>query len=315
MFDQLGLIGCGLIGGSFSLALKRAGLVRRVVGYSKSPATTALARHLGVVDVEATSALDAATGADLVLVAVPVAASEATFEAIRDGVSPDALVMDVGSTKANVIDAARRGLADRFENFVPAHPIAGKEVAGVEHAEASLFDGKRVVLTPVEATRRAGVQRAAQVWAGVGATVVEMRPESHDAAFAAVSHLPHLIAFAFVNALAAQPEGATFMQLGGPGFRDFSRIAASDPSVWRDILLGNREQVLAQSRAFRETLLALERQIDSGDAAAIEQGIAAARATRGPWRPDAAFGARDSVDVRTLSTAFPASTGPDRSHG
>lgn len=299
MFEQLGLIGCGLIGGSFALALKRAGLVKRVVGYSKSPSTTELAKRLGVIDVEAPSALLAVSGADLVLVAVPVAASEATFKAIRHGLAPGALVMDVGSTKGDVIEAARLGLQTEFVKFVPAHPIAGKEVAGVEHAEASLFDGKLVVLTPVKATRRANVHRASQVWSAIGANVAQMTPQSHDAAFAAVSHLPHLIAFAYINALAAQPEGAMFMQLAGPGFRDFSRIAASDPAVWRDILLGNREEVLLQSRAFREMLVTLETQIAAGDASALDQAIAAARATRAPWRIDAAA----AVVSPTLSSA------------
>jgi prephenate dehydrogenase len=299
MFEQLGLIGCGLIGGSFALALKRAGLVKRVVGYSKSPSTTELARRLGVIDVEAPSALLAVSGADLVLVAVPVAASEATFKAIRHGLSPDVLVMDVGSTKGDVVDAARRGLQARFSDFVPAHPIAGKEVAGVEHADASLFDRKLVVLTPVEATRVANVRRAAQVWSGIGADVVQMTSQSHDAAFAAVSHLPHLIAFAYINAIAAQPDGAMFLQLAGPGFRDFSRIAASDPSVWRDILMSNREQVLMQSRAFRESLLKLERQITDGDMSALEQAISDARATRAPWRIDA--GERPSPPLSDVS--------------
>jgi prephenate dehydrogenase len=154
MFEQLGLIGCGLMGGSFALALKRAKLVKRVVGYSKSPSTTERARQLGVIDVAAPSALLAVSGADLVLVAVPVSASEATFKAIRHGVSPDTLVMDVGSTKGDVIEAARRGLQNQFATFVPAHPIAGKEVAGVEHAEASLFDGRQVILTPTKTTLR-----------------------------------------------------------------------------------------------------------------------------------------------------------------
>ncbi|MGI4778663.1 MAG: prephenate dehydrogenase [Janthinobacterium lividum] len=315
MFEQLGLIGCGLIGGSFALALKRAGLVRRVVGYSKSPSTTESARRLGVVDVEASSALLAVSGADLVLIAVPVAASEATFRAIRDGLSPGALVMDVGSTKGDVVEAARRGLQDRFANFVPAHPIAGKEVAGIEHAEASLFDGKRVVLTPVDETNQADTRRAAQVWSAIGAQVVRMTPPSHDAAFAAVSHLPHLLAFAFVNSLAAQPDGAMFMQLAGPGFRDFSRIAASDPSVWRDILMSNRDQVLLQSRAFRETLLDLERQIETGDGAALQHCIAAARATRGPWRPDIALAAPGAVSGPPSSTALAQSNGSDGSEG
>lgn len=285
MFEQLGLIGCGLIGGSFALALKRAKLVKRVVGYSKSPSTTERARQLGVIDVAAPSALLAVSGADLVLIAVPVAASEATFKAIRHGLAPDTLVMDVGSTKTDVVEAARRGLADQLGGFVPAHPIAGKEMAGVGHAEAVLFDGRQVVLTPIKATLRSHVQRATQVWTGIGARVLTMTPEEHDGAFAAVSHLPHLLAFAFTNAIAAQPQGARFLGLAGSGFRDFSRIAASDPAVWRDILLANREQLLLQSQAFRGALMELEALVAAGDAAALEAAIAAASRTRSQWQP------------------------------
>jgi prephenate dehydrogenase len=284
MFEQLGLIGCGLMGGSFALALKRAKLVKRVVGYSKSPSTTERARQLGVIDVAAPSALLAVSGADLVLVAVPVAASEATFKAIRHGVSSDTLVMDVGSTKGDVIEAARRGLQTQFASFVPAHPITGKEVAGVEHAEATLFDGRQVILTPTKATLRSNVQRATQLWTAIGAQVLNMTPQEHDSAFAAVSHLPHLLAFAFINGIAEQPDGARMLERAGPGFRDFSRIAASDPAVWRDILLANREQVLLQSQAFRKTLMQLEALLAAGDAQALEEAIEAARRTRSQWR-------------------------------
>jgi len=286
MFEQLGLIGCGLMGGSFALALKRAKLVKRVVGYSKSPSTTERARQLGVIDVAAPSALLAVSGADIVLLAVPVAASEATFKAIRHGISNDTLVMDVGSTKGDVIEAARNGLQKQFASFVPAHPIAGKEVSGIEHAEASLFTGRQVVLTPVKATLRSNVQRASQVWSGIGAHVVTMTHEEHDAAFAAVSHLPHLLAFAYTNAIAGQPQGDRFLSLAGPGFRDFSRIAASDPVMWRDVLLANREQVLQQSQAFRKALLDLEALMIAGDLQALEHSIAAASKARAAWKPN-----------------------------
>ncbi len=285
MFEQLGLIGCGLMGGSFALACKRAGLVRRVVGYSKSPTTTERARQLGVIDVTAPSVLLAVSGADLVLIAEPVAASEATFKAMRHGLAPDALVMDVGSTKCDVVAAARRGLAEQLGCFVPAHPIAGKEMAGVEHAEPDLFNDRQVVLTPIKKTLRSNVQRASQLWSGIGARVRTMTPEEHDSALAAVSHLPHLLAFAFTNAIAAQPQGARFLGLAGSGFRDFSRIAASDPAVWRDILLANREQLLLQSHAFRQTLTQLEALLSAGDAAALEAAIATASQTRSQWKP------------------------------
>ena len=288
MFEQLGLIGCGLMGGSFALALKRAKLVKRVVGYSKSPSTTERARQLGVIDVAAPSALLAMSGADLVLIAVPVGASEQTFKAIRHGITDQMLVMDVGSTKGDVIEAARRGLQDQIGAFVPAHPIAGKEVAGVEHADAGLYTGRQVVLTPIKATLRSNVQRATQVWTGIGAKVVTMTPEAHDSAFAAVSHLPHLLAFAFTNAIAANPQGGRFLELAGPGFRDFTRIAAADPTMWRDVLLANRDQVLLQSRAFRDALAELEALMSAGNAQALEDAIAAASRVRAQWQPGAA---------------------------
>lgn len=284
MFEQLGLIGCGLMGGSFALALKRAGLVKRVVGYSKSPSTTERARQLGVIDVEAPSALLAVSGADIVLLAVPVAATESTFKAIRHLVRNDVLIMDVGSTKREVIDAARRVLRDQVGVFVPAHPIAGKELAGVEHADAELYSGRQVILTPIERTLPTHVDKAEQVWRALGCQVKRMTPEGHDAAYAAISHLPHLLAFALMSSIKNQPEGADFLSLAGPGFRDFTRIAASDAAVWRDILLSNREELIAQSRHFLRALQQFEATIKNGDADALEQLIDIASEARAGWR-------------------------------
>ncbi len=284
MFEQLGIIGCGLMGGSFALALKRAGLVKRVIGYSKSPTTTARAFQMGVIDVEAASALEAVAGSDLVLIAVPVAATEATFKTIQHLVTPEMLVMDVGSTKRDVIDAARRTLREQVGSFVPAHPIAGKEVSGVEHADADLYQGRQLILTPIERTLPRQLQLAADVWTALGSRVITMSPESHDAAFAAVSHLPHLISFAFMNAIAGQPQGKDFLSLAGPGFRDFSRIAASDAKVWRDIMMSNREELLAQTKIFQRNLQALELMIASGNSEALEGLIDQASLARSHWR-------------------------------
>ena len=289
MFEQLGLIGCGLMGGSFALALKRAGLVKRVVGYSKSPSTTERARALGVIDVEAPSALLAVSGADIVLIAVPVAATEATFKAIKHLVTTDMLVMDVGSTKRDVIDAGRRALREQVGSFVPAHPITGKEVSGVEHADADLYQGRQVILTPIERTLTTQLQKAVDVWTALGCRVLQMSPEQHDTAFAAVSHLPHLIAFALMNAIAGQPQGKDYLSLAGPGFRDFTRIAASDPAVWRDILVANREELLAQSKIFQRSLQALELIIASGNADALEGLIEQASLTRSNWSMTSKF--------------------------
>jgi prephenate dehydrogenase len=283
MFEQLGLIGCGLMGGSFALALKKAGLVKRVVGYSKSPSTTERARLMGVIDIEAPSALLAVSGADIVLVAVPVSATEATFKAIKHLVTPDMLVMDVGSTKRDVIDAGRRALREHVGSFVPTHPIAGKESGGVEHADADLYTGRQVILTPIERTQTVQLQKAVDVWTALGCRVLKMSPEQHDAAFAAVSHLPHLIAFALMNAITGQPQGKDYLTLAGPGFRDFTRIAAGDPKVWRDIMVANREELLEQSKIFQRSLHALELVISSGNSDALEGLIEQASLARANW--------------------------------
>ncbi len=284
MFQQLGVIGCGLMGGSFALALKRAGLVKRVVGYSKSPSTTERAKRMGVIDVAAESALLAVSGSDIVLIAVPVAATETTFKAIRHLVEPGVLVMDVGSTKRDVVDAARRVLRERIGSFVPAHPIAGKEVSGIQHADAALYNGRQVILTPLAQTAPELVQKATDVWSSIGAQVLKMTPENHDAAFAAVSHLPHLLAFAYFSSVVNQPAGRDFLSLAGPGFRDFTRIAASSPETWRDILVANREEVLKQSQRFRQALDALEHVMREGNADALEGLIRGPSEGRATWQ-------------------------------
>jgi prephenate dehydrogenase len=284
MFEQLGLIGCGLMGGSFALALKRAGLVRRVVGYSKSPSTTERARQLGVIDIEAPSALLAVSGADLVLLAVPVAATEATLKAIRHLVNPDMLIMDVGSSKRDVVDAARRVLKHDVGVFVPCHPITGREVSGVENADADLYHGRQVILTPIERTLTTKLDKARALWQALGCEVLEMSPESHDAAFAAVSHLPHLVAFALMNSIADQPEGQDYLSMAGPGFRDFSRIAASDPQMWRDVLIANREELGRQTALFQQALAELQKLIASGQADDLERLINRASHARANWR-------------------------------
>jgi len=284
MFEQLGLVGCGLMGGSFALALKRAGLVKRVVGFSPSESTRSRALSMGVVDAVATTAADAARGSDLVLVAVPVAATESTLASIAAALSDHALVMDVGSTKCDVVAAAESALGEAIGCFVPAHPIAGKEVAGVAHADPALYTGCQVILTPSPSTGAAQLAQADALWRALGCRVRHMPAPDHDAAFAAVSHLPHVLAFAMMNAIGAQPQAKDLLSLAGPGFRDFTRIAASDPAVWRDILLANSTQLLAQIQWFRSSLDALDYAIHRGDAPAIEALIAQASDARAAWR-------------------------------
>lgn len=284
MFKQLGLIGCGLMGGSFALAMKQAGLVERVIGYSKSPSTTEKAKQLGVIDQVAESALLAVSGADVVLLAVPVAATEPTFKAIRHLVSPGTLFMDVGSTKRDVVDAARRALKDRIGAFVPAHPIAGKELSGVQHADAQLYREQQVILTPLPQTRPELVEKARALWGALGARVRVMTPEAHDAAFAAVSHFPHLLAFAYFTGILQQEQAEEFLRLAGPGFRDFTRIAASDPAMWRDVLIANREEILKQSEFFRGALGVLEQTLKDCEGDALEALVRGVSEARSHWR-------------------------------
>ena len=284
MFEQLGLIGCGLMGGSFALAMKKAGLVKRVVGYSKSPTTTERARQMGVIDVEAPSALMAVSGADIVLLAVPVSATEASFKAIKHLITPSMLIMDVGSTKRDVVDASRRVLKEHAGVFVATHPITGKEVSGVEHADADLYHGKQVIITPTERTQVVQLQKATDLWTALGCQVLKMSPESHDAAYAAVSHLPHLIAFALMNAINEQPNGRDYLSLAGPGFRDFTRIAASDAHMWRDVFMANRQELLLQSKLFQKAMMELEQMITRDETDALESKIDKASLTRAQWR-------------------------------
>ena len=291
-FERLALIGCGLMGGSFALAARQAGLVRSIVGFSASEKTRQRARELRVIDQACASVAEAVHGADLVLLAVPVGAMRESFAAMVPALSAQTLLMDVGSTKCDVIAAAVATLGDKLGCFVPAHPIAGKEVAGIEHADAKLYQDRRTILTPLSSNSIRQTKLAHDVWSALGSQVSTLTPEAHDATFAAVSHLPHLLAFAAINALTAQPEGADFLDMAGPGFRDFSRIAASDPAVWRDILSANRTEVLAQLAHFRASLAQFEAAMQQGDTTGLQQLIQQASSVRSGWALQAENGCR-----------------------
>jgi prephenate dehydrogenase len=241
---------------------------------------------MGVIDASAPSAADAASGSDLVLLAMPVAAIEATLRDIQPSIHPGMLVMDVGSTKRDVVAACESALRDQQGCFVPAHPMAGREVSGVAHADATLYQDRLVILTPIRYTQPEPLARAVDVWRAIGCRVMQMSPAQHDAALAAVSHLPHLLAFAFINSVTAQTQATDSLAVAGPGFRDFSRIAASEPRMWRDILLANRDEVLSQTRQFRASLDALEQAMANadGDGAALERLIEQASTARANWR-------------------------------
>jgi prephenate dehydrogenase len=264
-----------MIGGSLVLALKKAGVLRRVVGVDPAAAARALA--LGVIDEVAESAAQAAAEADLVLLAVPVRATQAVCEALAPALArrPDVLVTDAGSTKADVVRAVHSALPFP-DRFVGAHPIAGTERSGPEAASGELFRGRRCLLTPQADTRADKVAEAAALWQAAGMATTHMDPAEHDRALAFVSHLPHLTAFALATAVG----GAGVAGLSGGGFADTTRIAGSDPVMWRDVFLANRPALLAAVGRLEAELGELTRAIAAGDGPAIERYIARSRAAR-----------------------------------
>jgi prephenate dehydrogenase len=283
-FEKVALIGCGLMGGSFAMAAKRAGWANHIVGYSASETSRQKALSMGVIDAAADSIAQAVLDADLVLLAVPVKATAACFQAIAPALKSNALLMDVGSTKSDIVLAAQATLGDKLHCFVPAHPITGKEVAGVEHSDADLYKDRALILTPMASSGAEQIQVAKQIWVSLGSYITELTPAAHDAAFAAVSHLPHVLAYALIRGIFQQSNGPELMALGGPGFRDFSRIAASDPVVWRDILTTNREQVLLQIAHFKKALNEFEKAIETNQHSELEDMIRQASDLRFNWR-------------------------------
>jgi prephenate dehydrogenase len=292
-FEKVALIGCGLMGGSFALAARRAGWASHIVGYSASESSRQKALDMGVIDRAVNSIEEAVTDADLVLLAVPVKATQACFQAMAPALHQNSLLMDVGSTKADIVAAALTTLGDKLSCFVPVHPIAGKEVAGVEHSDADLYQDRALIITPMTSSGARQIELAKQVWQSLGSYLTELTPAAHDAAFAAVSHLPHVLSYAIIRGIFQQQNGADLMALGGPGFRDFSRIAASDPVVWRDILSTNREQVLLQIGHFKNALNDFEKVIQNNDVQALEDMIRQASELRYNWRLGAKQNSKD----------------------
>jgi prephenate dehydrogenase len=283
LFERVAVVGVGLIGGSFALALKQAKACAHVVGAGRTPANLKLALERGAIDSIARDAAEAARGADLVLLATPVAQFPAVFASIGKVLGPKAIVTDAGSTKRDVIAAARKGLAKKISQFVPAHPIAGAEQSGVGAANGELFRGKRVVLTPLPENPETAVQKANQAWALCGARVTQMDAAEHDALLAAVSHLPHLLAFALVHEVAGRENSEQLFALAAGGFRDFTRIASSHPEMWRDICIANRDRLTAEVSRFSKKLEATRKLLEKGDGAALEKLFAEAREARNRW--------------------------------
>lgn len=283
MFKKVVIFGVGLIGGSFALALRRAGQADHIVGVGRSLASLERARELGIIDAIATDAAAAVPGADLILVAAPVAQTEAILASIRPHLDPQAIVTDAGSTKSDVVAAARKALGECLGQFVPAHPIAGREKHGPEAALAELYEGKKVVITALPENSGADVETVAQAWRACGAIIHRLSPQEHDAVFASVSHLPHVLAFALVDDIAAKPHADTLFQYAASGFRDFTRIAASSPEMWRDITLANRDALLTEVDAYLVQLQGIRAMIAASDGAAIEKVYASAQHARQQW--------------------------------
>jgi len=277
---KLAVFGVGLIGGSFAAALRAAGLVHRVAGVGRSRDNLERAAALGLIDEIAEDAATALDGSDLALVAVPVRQTEAVLERIGAHLPPACVVTDAGSTKQDVVAAARRTLGPRAAQFVPGHPIAGAELSGAQAAAPTLFRDRLVVLTPLPETEPRACAVVEAAWRGCGARPVQMTPQRHDQVFGAVSHLPHALAFALVHMLAERADAQELFAFAGAGFRDFTRIAGSSPEMWRDICLANRDALGVEIAAFQRSLAALAAHLERGDAQAVERLFEAARAAR-----------------------------------
>ena len=288
MINKLVVIGVGLIGGSFAIGLRRSNMVNQIVGVGRSWENLSSALGTYVIDTAETSAAVAVQDADLVLLAIPVGQMERVMLEIAPHLQANTVVTDVGSTKQDVIEVARRCLPDHLGRFVPGHPIAGAEQSGVKAATDDLFHGKNVVLTPLAETSSDAVALVKELWQKCGANVHEMTPQSHDAIFAAVSHLPHVLSFALVADIASRPNASELFSFAAGGFRDFTRIASSSPEMWRDICLANRDALLGELDAYLAQVKQLREVIAAGDGEELGRVFDMARSARNAWLKDKA---------------------------
>jgi prephenate dehydrogenase len=283
LFQKVAIFGVGLIGGSFALALRKAGAVAHIVGVGRSSRSLERAAELGIIDTYTTSPAEAVAGADLVLIAAPVAQTGAILAAIRPHLQAGTVVTDAGSTKTDVVAAARSALGEQIACFVPGHPIAGREQNGPDAALVDLYVGKKVVLAALPENDPADIERVAEAWRRCGAVIHALSAEEHDKVFAAVSHLPHLLAYALVDDIARKPHADLLFQYAASGFRDFTRIAGSSPEMWRDITLANQPAMLAELDAYLVQLGELRAMLTARDGAAIEALYANAQQARHNW--------------------------------
>ena len=282
-FGKIVVFGTGLIGGSFALALKAAGAVEEVVGFGRAPGTLRIAQELGVIDRAGINPAHEIGDADIVLVATPVAQMPEIFSRIAPYLGPNTLVTDGGSTKGDVVAAARSAFKGHIGKFVPAHPIAGAENSGPAAARWDLYRGKKVVVTPLAENNDERLDRIKRAWALCGADIYELTPEQHDRVFAAVSHLPHVLSYALVHDLATREDADLFFTFAASGFRDFTRIAASHPEMWRDICLANRQALLQELERYQAQLCELHDALTASDGERLEDIFGIARQARREW--------------------------------
>lgn len=280
LFNRITIIGVGLIGGSMARAIKKQKLCHEIVGYSRRETEVKKAIELGVIDRYETKLEDAIVGAELIIVAVPMGAFESIFRQMAGVVSPDVIITDVGSAKTSVIKAAKKAFGVLPAGLVPAHPIAGTEKSGVEASFDSLFENRCTIITPTEVSSDSAVQAVSHLWRAIGAEVVHMTAEHHDQVLAATSHLPHVLAFSLVDTLSKMQEHSEIFRFAAGGFRDFTRIASSDPRMWRDICLNNRDAILSALKQYEKQLKTLELAITEQNGEQIENIFGNAKNTR-----------------------------------
>jgi prephenate dehydrogenase len=281
--EKLVVIGVGLIGGSVAIALRKAGQVDKIVGVGRGRANIQRALELGVIDEASDDVAAAVQDADIVLMAVPVQQNDRVLTSLAASISARTLLTDAGSTKMDFVAAIRRSMPRHLANIVPAHPIAGAELTGVDAASAGLFNNRNVVLTPLVETQAVAVERVQAMWQACGASVSRMSAEHHDRVFSAVSHLPHMLAYALVHMIATREDARELFSFAAGGFRDFTRIASSSPEMWRDIATANREALLADIAQFQQQLAELAKLIGTADADQLGRIFETARNARNAW--------------------------------
>lgn len=281
--QKIVLIGVGLIGGSFALGLKKAGITAPIVGIDRDVNALIEAKKLGIINSIAESLAQAVTDADFIFMAAPVAQTQPILEAILPFLNENTIISDAGSTKTDVVESARQVLGAQSAKFIPAHPIAGREVNGPQAALSDLYVGKKVVITKLEENSAQDVELVANLWRACKAKIHYLSPLEHDQVFASVSHLPHLLAFALVEDIANKEQADTLFQYAASGFRDFTRIAGSSPEMWRDISIANREAMLLELDAYMSQLERIRNYLKNSDATSLEAIYYRAQQARLNW--------------------------------